>query len=246
MGKLNGLDLFSGIAGNTLGLNEWINTVAYCEADLYAQSVLLSRMSEGKLSKRPIWDDITTLTKEQINVPVDIIVAGFPCQDISVAGHGAGIENGERSGLFYQIVRLVNELQPSFIFLENVPAIRTRGLDIVLQQLTEAGYDAKWTMLSASSVGTVHKRERWFLLAYNRKERGNGKFQEKIQREPLLQGSKNVGSFENEIRRPDLFEPKLCRNLHDVPFTVDRLARVGNSVVPEQAKKAFKILMGLE
>jgi DNA (cytosine-5)-methyltransferase 1 len=166
MEKLNALDLFSGIGGNTLALSEWTRTIAYCDFDKHAQSVLLSRMRSGDIKPAPIWDDVSTLTAEQFSCPIDIIVGGFPCQDISVAGKGAGINEETRSGLFFQVVRLVRELRPTFIFLENVPAIRTRGLDIVLRELTQAGYDCRWTMLSASSVGALHKRERWFLLAH--------------------------------------------------------------------------------
>ena len=136
--RLNGLDLFSGIGGNSIGLNEYVNTIAYCEADRHAQAVLLSRMGDGHLSKAPIWDDITTLTGAHFDIPIDIIIGGFPCQDISVAGKGAGLA-GERSGLFFEIVRLAKEIKPTFLFLENVPAIRTRGLDTVIQEFTEIG-----------------------------------------------------------------------------------------------------------
>jgi len=171
--KLNGLDLFSGIGGISLGLSDWVRTLAYCERDQYAQSVLLSRMSEGTIDKAPIWDDIRTLGATQFATPIDIIFGGFPCQDLSVSGKGEGI-SGERSGLFFDVVRLTRELNPKFVFLENVPAIRTRGLDQVLQEFTKAGYDCRWTMLSASSVGALHKRERWFLLAHSIKSSGWG------------------------------------------------------------------------
>jgi len=162
---LNGLDLFSGIGGITFALSEWVKPIAYCEQDRYAQGVLLSRMASGDIRKAPIWDDVRTLHRRALPCEVDIIYGGFPCQDISVAGHGEGLA-GERSGLFFEIVRLAQEIKPSFIFLENVPAIRTRGLDRVIQELTQVGYDCRWTMLSAADVGANHKRERWFLLAH--------------------------------------------------------------------------------
>ncbi len=162
--KLHGLDLFSGIGGLTTALAEWVKPVAYCERDRYAQGVLLSRMSDGTIPTAPIWDDVSTLDSSMLP-RIDLIYGGFPCQDISVAGNGVGL-GGERSGLFYEIVHLAQEIQPPFIFLENVPAIRTRGLDRVIQELTEAGYDCRWTMLSARDVGANHKRERWFLLAH--------------------------------------------------------------------------------
>ncbi len=162
--KLNGLDLFSGIGGNAIALRDYVHNVAYCEYDKYCQGVLLSRMSEGLIDRAPIWDDVRTLTKNQFATRVDIITGGFPCQDISVAGNGAGLE-GERSGLFFEIVRLLKELEPSFVYLENVPAIRTRGGQRVGQELAALGYDCRWGMLSAYDVGAPHLRERWFLLA---------------------------------------------------------------------------------
>jgi len=161
------LDLFSGIGGNSLGLKDYIKTIAYCESDRHAQAVLLSRMSIGDLPIAPICTDITQLDGRLFKGKVDIIIAGFPCQDISIAGNGIGLE-GKRSILFFEIMRLARQIQSTFIFLENVNAIRTRGLDTVIQELTEAGYDCRWTMLSAASVGAPHKRERWFLLAHSK------------------------------------------------------------------------------
>lgn len=169
---LNGLDLFTGIGGITLALREWVRPVAYCEIEPYCQSVLLQRMQEENLPKAPIWDDIRTLSFSDFNIDesifdIDIIYGGFPCQDISVAGHGKGLE-GERSGLFFEIMRLAEEIKPKFIFLENVPAITRRGGLQVVREITSLGYDCRWCMLSASEVGAMHKRERWFLLAYSK------------------------------------------------------------------------------
>lgn len=161
---MNGLDLFSGIGGISLGLRHWVKSVAYCEIEPYCQSVLLQRMSEGYLPKAPIWDDIRTLSANELP-PIDIITGGFPCQDISVAGRGAGLE-GERSGLFFEIMRLAKEIKPSFIFLENVPAITGRGGLRVVREVAALGYDCRWCVISAASVGAMHRRERWFLLAH--------------------------------------------------------------------------------
>lgn len=162
---MNGLDLFSGIGGITLAIKKWVTPIAYCEIDKYCQSVLLQRMQEGNLPAAPIWDDVRTLPIEELP-KIDIIYGGFPCQDISVAGRGKGLE-GERSGLFFEIMRIVKAVKPIFVFLENVPAIRTRGLDRVLEEFTKERYDCRWTMLSAAEVGARHKRERWFLLAHS-------------------------------------------------------------------------------
>lgn len=161
---MNGLDLFSGIGGISMALSEYVKTIGYVEIDKYAQSVLLSRMVDGSIETAPIFRDITKLDGRKLRGHVDIISGGFPCQDISVAGNGKGLE-GQRSGLFFEVVRLTKEIRPSFVFLENVPAIRTRGLEQVIKAFAEVGYDCRWTMLTAASVGANHKRERWFLLA---------------------------------------------------------------------------------
>lgn len=160
---LNGLDLFSGIGGLSVALSGVVRPLAYCENERYCQGVLLSRMRTGDLRTAPIWDDVRTL-KGQLLPAVDIIYGGFPCQDISVAGNGAGLE-GSRSGLFFEVVRLVREIAPTFVFLENVPAIRTRGAERVVKELASLGYDCRWTVVSAADVGAPHRRDRWFLLA---------------------------------------------------------------------------------
>jgi len=254
-GKLYALDLFSGIGGNSIGLKDYIQTVAYCEADRHAQAVLLSRMSAGDLPVAPICTDILGLDGYSFRGKVDIIIAGFPCQDISVAGKGAGLE-GERSGLFFEIIGLAKEIQPTFLFLENVPAIRTRGLDTVIQELTEAGYDCRWTMLSAADVGAPHKRERWFCLARrrlpnSRSEHDQSEFgsmeqtscegQQQIRRDgPNCMGPSKLESLNWET------EPDMDRVVNGLPLRVDRIKRLGNAVVPEQARAAFEILMGID
>jgi DNA (cytosine-5)-methyltransferase 1 len=163
---LNGLDLFSGIAGISLALKPWVRTVAYCESDRYAQSLLLSRMRTGEIDVAPIWDDVRTLRSNNFMSTAlpDIIYGGFPCQDISVAGLGKGLE-GERSSLVFQIFRLLEETRAPWVFLENVPAIRTRGAERVSKELASRGYDCRWTVVSAQEVGAPHIRKRWFLLA---------------------------------------------------------------------------------
>lgn len=160
---LNGLDLFSGIGGLTVALSQWVRPVTYCEADRYCQGVLLSRMRSVDIAYAPIHDDVRTLDGKLLP-EIDIIYGGFPCQDISVAGLGAGL-GGERSGLFFEITRLARELRPQFVFLENVPAITTRGLPDVCMAFTALGYDCRWTVVSAAEVGAPHLRERWFMLA---------------------------------------------------------------------------------
>ena len=169
-----GLDLFSGIGGITEALADWVTPIAYCEYDKYVRSVLCSRMLERKIPCAPIWDDVRTL-KSSFIPPVDIIYGGFPCQDISAAGRRVGLD-GKRSALYWELHRLVDECRPAFVFLENVPGIRTRGLGEVVRSLADVGYDSRWTRISAESVGAPHIRERWFLLAHNKSiGRGEGR-----------------------------------------------------------------------
>ena len=164
---MNGLDLFSGIGGITKALEGYVQPVAYCENDRYAQAVLLSRMASGDLPTAPIWDDVRTLDAKSLDSQIEIIYGGFPCQDISVAGRGAGLD-AERSGLFFEIVRLVGEIRPRFVFLENVAVITVRGAERVVGEFCRLRYDCRWGILSAADVGANHQRERWWLMAYAR------------------------------------------------------------------------------
>ena len=162
-----GISLFSGYGGIDLAIREYCAPIIYCDIEPFSQAILVSRMDDGSIPFAPIWNDVTTLDGTKFRNLVDIIYGGFPCQDLSVAGKGAGLA-GKRSGLFYEIIRLCEEASPTFIFLENVPAIRTRGSIQVQEALASIGYDTRWCTLSAAEVGANHKRERWFCLAIKR------------------------------------------------------------------------------
>ena len=252
---MHGLDLFSGYGGITLALSKWVIPIAYCEIDRYARGILLSRMSEYKLPKAPIWDDINTFPSKDFKNKVDIIYGGFPCQDISLAGNGKGLE-GERSGLFFRLCKVVEEIEPSFIFLENVPAIRTRGLYRITETLTNMGYDCRWTCVSAAEVGAPHLRKRWFLLAYSCSNRKKWDEPENRERSWLIQNSSNVRNeiaSGNEQQRIQQSIPtsktwktksSVGRVVDGCSNRVDRIKALGNGVVPLQAKKAFEKLIG--
>jgi DNA (cytosine-5)-methyltransferase 1 len=244
---LNGLSLFSGIGGLDVALFEWVRPIAYCEIDPYCQGVLISRMVVGDLPKAPIWDDIKTLRLRSYDATIDILYGGFPCQDISVAGAGKGLA-GERSGLFYEIIRLAKEIQPKFLFLENVPAITTRGGLQVVREIAEMGYDCRWCTISASSVGALHKRERWFLLCYANskpsKQADQGTESKQAERKPWGRSTGQYWPFESREHWQEVVSG-VCRVSDGIPFHVDRLRGLGNAVVPQQTKEAFKILMGL-
>ena len=158
------LDLFSGIGGFSLGLERaGMSTVAFCEVDKKAQLVLKKHWPSI-----PIFDDVKTLNKEKLDersISVELICGGFPCQDLSVAGKGAGLE-GERSGLWFEFHRLIKEIKPLYAVIENVSVLRNRGLDQVLRSLTEIGYDAEWHCIPASAVGAPHRRDRVWIIAY--------------------------------------------------------------------------------
>lgn len=239
---LNGLDLFSGIGGISYALRDYVRPIAYCEKDIYCQGVLLSRMADKSLPNSPIWDDITTLSGLPFNGSIDIVYGGFPCQDISIAGNRTGLE-GERSGLFYEIMRLAEEIKPKFLFLENVPAITSCGGLQVVREVAEMGYDCKWCVISAASVGLPHKRERWFLLAHSKSERC------KEERQPMRETqtqSRSNSNIEYEVQYKREESPFPFYRVDDVvSFRVDRAKALGNSVATRQAEKAFKMLMGL-
>ncbi len=239
---LNGLDLFSGIGGLAEALRPYVIPIAYCENERYAQAVLLSRMFSGELQQAPIWDDVRTLSGEGLP-SVDIIYGGFPCQDISIAGAGAGLE-GERSRLYWELHRLVDEIRPSFVFLENTPAIRTRGLDDVVRSLTDLGYDCRWTALSAAEVGAPHLRKRWFLMAYASSKRFEvGSRPSETHSEQYGYRSANGGKTGWRYWPA---KPEVGRVAHGVLFRMDRIRALGNSVVPLQARTAFARLAGFE
>lgn len=163
---LRELALFAGAGGGILGgkLLGW-RTVCAVERDAYAAAVLAQRQNDGLLKAFPIWSDVTTFDGKPWRGIVDVISGGFPCQDISSAGRGAGI-TGERSGLWKEFARIIGEIRPRFVFVENSPMLTSRGLGVVLGDLAEMGYDAEWGVVSAEDCGAPHKRERIWIVAY--------------------------------------------------------------------------------
>ncbi len=164
MNKLKVLDLFSGIGGFSLGLERTggFETVAFCEIDPYCRKVLKKHWPEV-----PIYEDVRTLNYEG---SVDVISGGFPCQDISNAGRGEGLE-GEKSKLWFEFKRIIDEMGPSWAIIENVPSLRSKGLSTVLQNLSEIGYDAEWHCIPASYLGAPHRRDRIWIISYPNRQR---------------------------------------------------------------------------
>ena len=224
MGLMRVLDLFSGIGGFSLGLERaGMQTVAFCEIEPYPRAVLRKHWPNV-----PCYDDIRTLTADRLRadgIVSDVICGGFPCQDISVAGGGAGINEDTRSGLWSEYARLVGEIRPKFIIVENVSALLGRGLDRVLRDLAQIGYDAEWHCIPASALGAPHRRDRIWIVAY---PGSTG-----------LEGQWNVsGRIEQELRdacdnRGWLPEPNVGRVANGVPSRSHRLNCLGNAVVPQ-------------
>lgn len=171
MGLLTNLALFAGAGGLELGARKCggFRTVGYVERDRYAQGVLMSRIRDGRLDDGPIWDDVTTFDGRPWRGSVDVVSGGFPCQDLSYAGKRAGIIEGKRSGLWKEYARIVGEVRPRFVLVENVPGLLADGaLGVVLGDLANLGFDAEWSVLSACFMGASHPRERVFIVAYSK------------------------------------------------------------------------------
>jgi DNA (cytosine-5)-methyltransferase 1 len=167
--RLRVLDLFSGIGGISLGLHRsGMTTAAFCEIEPFPRAVLAKNFPGVK-----IYDDVKLLSSYILRMDgvvgpgrsIDVIAGGFPCQDISVAGKGAGIKEGTRSGLWFEMLRLVREIRPRWVVAENVPALRTRGADRVIADLEESGYSVWASVVGAWAVGAPHKRDRAWIVA---------------------------------------------------------------------------------
>ena len=222
---MNELALFAGAGGGLLAskILGW-NTVCAVEIGDYPRRILLRRQADGMLEKFPIWDDVCTFDGRPWAGKVDVISGGFPCQDISSAGKRAGI-TGERSGLWKEYARIIGEVRPNFIFAENSPLLRTRGLGTVLKDLDELGYDARWGVLGAGHFGGLHKRARMWVVAY-----------------PKGYGIDNDKFWETNFQKLGPWRPGDCRESYDVANRVDRYKAVGNGQVPRVAAAAWNIL----
>ncbi len=241
---LNGLDLFSGIGGLTLALRPWVRPVAYCEREQYAQGVLLSRMADGSLPSAPIWDDVRTLGAEGLPGGIDLIYGGFPCQDLSDASHGAGGGlGGDQSGLWREMLRIVDECQPRSVFIENVDgAAWKRYVSIVRRDLWRLGYSSVPLRLRASDVGAPFGGSRIFILA-TRAAKADGDRESTspldakvaVMPSPPGLGWRDWGAPETAALGVD----------DGIPCGMDRLRGLGNAVVPAQAREAFRRLSGL-
>lgn len=263
---MNELALFAGAGGGILGgsILGW-RTVCAVEYDPNARGMLLARQRDGCLPRFPIWDDVRTFDGHPWRGHVDVVSGGFPCQDISAAGKGAGI-TGERSGLWREMARIVGEVRPRFVWVENSPLLVGRGLALVLGDLAALGYDARWGVVGADDAGAVHRRERVWILAYAMRDRGEAGLPEQEQRQTRDSGE----PFNGCSRRPSgqgwwQSEPNVGRvadglatrlDIHGanafggvgrvatgVSRRVARLKAIGNGQVPAAMVLAWRTLM---
>ena len=169
------MHLFSGHGGGLLAdLILGHTPVVAVEWDGYACQVLRERAAEGWFPGLRVWEgDVRLFDPSEYDGSVDCIHAGFPCQDISIAGKQAGVSEGTRSGLYREVLRIAGVVRPKHLFLENVSAILSNGLGTVLGDLAALGYDCRWLCIRASDAGAPHHRDRWFLLA-NSNKHGDG------------------------------------------------------------------------
>ncbi len=233
------LDLFSGIGGFSLGLERaGMKTVAQCEIDPFCRAVLKRHW------KVPIYEDVRELTAgvlERDGIAVDVICGGFPCQDISFAGAGVGI-NGERSGLWVEVLRTIREIRPKYAILENVAALLGRGLGDILAALSSIGYDAEWHCIPASYVGAPHIRDRVWIVAYPAVSDDNG--EGTFSRFGRFQG----GILQARRHLPSDWpaEPRIPRVVDGLPDRAQRARALGNAVVPAVVELIGRAIMQAE
>jgi len=238
------LDLFSGIGGFSIGFERaGFKTIAFCEIDQFCHKVLKKHWPTI-----PIYEDVSKLTKERLIEDgidqIDIITGGFPCQDLSIAGKKEGINDGKRSGLWWQMRRIISEIRPRFAVMENVTNFisgqRGAWFGDFLRSLAEIGYDAEWRCISASEVGKAHKRERVWIIAHPNGERFNGILDK-------INLSKNYPQWFNDrtelhfdtFRRSFPTIPEYLRVDNGLSFELDEIKpsikALGNSIIPEIA-----------
>jgi len=244
MSKLRVLDIFSGVGGFSLGLKEAgdFETVAFCEIDPFCRRVLAKQWPEV-----PIYHDVQELTRRILRTDgvraIDVIVGGFPCQDISAAGSGAGID-GKHSGLWTHYARLIKEIGPTFVIIENSPCLRCRGLGEILNNLWTFGYDAEWHVIPASAVGAWHKRERIWVIAYPQGyRRGSWGARGLVDCAPRLPDEACGNNGQSNGKAEWTAEPPLLGAHDDVPYRLDRVRVLGNALVPAIPKHIGRAIL---
>ena len=227
---LNGLDLFSGIGGISIALRPWVRPIAYCENDRWAQACLLSRMYDGSLPNAPIWDDVATLSKNELyEVAIDIVYGGFPCQPYSSAARA----RNKPDFIVRHFQRLIEEVHPKFVFAENT---QRKAVEIIASHCEKLGYKTDVLGTEAAAVGAPFIGRRYWALAT-----ANGHSQ------PTLPLNEQMGIVPTppEVSSWTTAKARDVRMADGLPYRMDRLRGCGNAVVPAQAREAFMRLMGI-
>lgn len=260
------LGLFSGIGGFELGLERaGMQVVALCEIEPYCRKVL-----RGHWPSVPIFEDVRELSSQHLTAAglgVDLICGGFPCQDISDAGKRVGIA-GDRSGLWREYARLIDEIRPRWAIIENVLGLRARGLDTVLRSLHALGYDAEWHCIPASAVGGWHRRDRIWIVAYPSVARSHAATQTGLHSADAREGARDgepqrLHSARMEgvvaVPKPEPLvelklscewdtEPAVARMVDGLPreLAAAEIGALGNAVVPRIPQLIGKAIMSLQ
>ena len=229
---MNVLDIFSGIGGFSLGLERaGMRTVAFCEIDPYCRAVLRKHWPDV-----PCYEDVRLLTAQRMHadgIVADVICGGFPCQDVSFAGSGLALD-GERSGLWSEMFRLIREVRPRYAIIENVAALAVRGLGQILRDLASIRFDAEWDTVSACSLGAPHMRRRMFIVAYPDGINGWSRLRNSDARKVgTLQAIDGLARARTRFRERLANPSALYRGADGLAFGMERNRAIGNSVFPQ-------------
>ena len=240
----NELHLFAGAGGGILGgILLGHTTVCAVELEASARQIMLERQADGVLPRFPIWDDIKTFDGRPWRGNVETVCGGFPCQDISYAGRGAGL-NGARSGLWGEMRRVVCEIQPRFVFVENSPALTFRGLGRVMADLAAMGYDAEWGVFCSCGSGKLHHRKRIFILADAAKNR-RGLLPDANRIRKPRRASNPCDDGANQKTWQTLPAPEFWGGTNGLAGWIQPSWKaVGNGQVPSVAARAWRVLEG--
>lgn len=246
---------FLGGGGGALGsILDRRRIIGAIEKEPYRRALIYARQKDKILPWFPIWDNIETFgngnpeTREMVDQLRKIrdrlvISGGFPCQDISPVGKRRGI-HGRKSGLFFELARIVSEIGSAFWFMENSTDITYRGFDEVLWKVAQMGYNARWAELGAYNAGAPHERKRLWILAYPNKKRlqENRSAWRHEEKKPLSTSCDKITLWDKDPAEQKTNESKLGRMAHGIPYRVDRVKTIGDGQVPSVVSIAWRIL----
>lgn len=256
---LRELALFAGAGGGILGgkLLGW-ETVCAVEFNPYAAAVLLARQNDGTFPPFPVWDDVRTFDGRPWRDLVDVVSGGFPCQDVSAAGKGDGLD-GERSGLWTEMARIIGEVRPRYVYVENSPMLTSRGLGRVLGDLARMGFDAQWGVVGAHNAGAPHLRDRIWIVANavrygQQRPKGRLRGTSRDKERDLQAQGKVRHSLADTVKPsgkasharwgwPD--EAGMGRMADGMADRAQRIKAIGNGQVPRVAAAAWRMLVGI-